>query len=67
MLSNRALFLDSPRSQDIYFLEVCIYAKACKNHDELFRIGEGEYFTCHVDEVGFRDMQRLLSEGPHPK
>jgi len=54
-------------NDDIFFLEVCIYAKICRNRDKLFRLRRGEFFICDVDEEGFRDLQHLLADGPHPK
>ena len=44
--------------------EVCAYSMACKNNEELFRVGAEQPFRCQVDERGFRRLQGHLAQGP---
>ena len=48
-------------NDDIFFLEVCMYTKICRNADDLFRVKAEETFHCDVSVEGFRELQRILS------
>ena len=50
-------------NDDIYFMEVCIYALTCENADELFQLERGEWFRCDFSTSGFRRLQHLLIYG----
>ena len=47
-------------NNDIAILEICTYSWICGNNHELFRLSEGEPWTCHVREPRIRELQALL-------
>ncbi|KAL1496870.1 hypothetical protein AB1Y20_014453 [Prymnesium parvum] len=47
-------------NDDIYFLEVCLFAMICSNHDQLFEVDADEEFVCKWDPEGFATLQSLL-------
>ena len=49
-------------NDDIFFLEVCVYALICRNHDELFRVQAEAWFHCEVSDAGWRQLQRYLTD-----
>ena len=49
-------------TDDIFYLEVCIFNQICRNRDELFTVGVGEPFHCDFSEEQFRDLQKMLLE-----
>jgi hypothetical protein len=49
---------------DVFYLEVCVFHQVCANGDDLFRLDDGELFTCNFDEGRFRTLQRLLQGRP---
>ena len=53
-------------NDDIYFLEVCVYAMICDNSAELFEMKVGWRFHCQINEDGFRRMQRYLTSTAPP-
>jgi hypothetical protein len=57
---------DGYATDDIFFLEVCLYTHICKNHEELFMLKVGDFFVCKFDEKAFDELEVLLSEEPKP-
>lgn len=52
---------------DVFFLEVCVFAKICSNAAELFRLNRGDMFQCEYSPEGFERLKALLVEGPAPE
>ena len=57
---------DGYATDDIFFLEVCLYTHICKNHEELFMLKVGDFFVCKFEEKAFDELEVLLSEEPKP-
>ena len=52
-------------TEDIFYLEVCMFHQICRNGDKLFQIGVGWTFVCDFDQDGFDELESLLlSERP---
>jgi len=51
-------------NDDVYFLEVCIFNKICRNGDQLFHLSQYEPFFCDYSSESFSQLQSLLVEGP---
>ena len=51
-------------NDDVYYLEVCLYAQICSNSDRLFKIKRGDSFICHLDGASFAELQDWLVSGP---
>jgi len=50
-------------TDDVFFLEVCLFNQLCRNGDELFSLGVGEGFQCDYDPYSATELQKLLLEG----
>jgi len=48
------------RTDDIFFLEVCMFHHLCKNGDELFNLKVGEHFECDYDRTALYYLERML-------
>ena len=53
-------------TDDIFYLEACMYSYLCTNSHELFEVEAGEIFHCDFDEGRFRSLQRILTTPPTP-
>jgi hypothetical protein len=51
-------------TDDIFFLEVCLFNQICSNGHELFRLQIGQHWQCHFDEERFDELKRILVEPP---
>jgi len=51
-------------TDDIYFLEICLFSFICKNSDELFTLTPHDFYVCDFDEAAFDELQRILVEPP---
>jgi len=51
-------------TDDVFFLEVCLFNELCYNGHELFTLAEGEEFICKFDENGLRELQGILLQEP---
>ena len=51
-------------TDDIFYLEVCLFAQICENGAELFHLSAGEEWTCKFSESGFYTLADMLQEGP---
>ena len=49
-------------TDDIFFLEVCIYNQICTNGDELFDLKVGQKWRCELDERRFKELEGWLTE-----
>ena len=55
-------------TDDVFFLEVCIFNQICRNHEDLFTLNAGDVFHCDFSEESFHDLQKiLLSPWSEPK
>ena len=55
---------DADATDDIFFLEVCLFNQICSNGHELFRLQIGQHWQCHFDEERFDELRRILLEPP---
>ena len=46
---------------DVYYLEICLFAHVCKNGDELFGLRKGAGFVCDLQPERVRDLASLLA------
>ena len=51
-------------TDDIYFLEVCLFSFVCTNNEELFTLSPRDFYVCEFDEAAFDELQELLIEPP---
>jgi len=49
-------------NDDIYFLQVCIYAEVCENADEMFKISAGDTFRCIFSAERMKRLQEIIQE-----
>ena len=57
-------------TDDIFYLETCMYSQMCSNGRDLFTLAEGQSFTCAFEPALFRELQEILltpadPPGPH--
>jgi hypothetical protein len=55
---------DGFATDDVYYLEVCLFSFLCSNREELFTIGTHDFFVCEFDDDKFDELQQLLLEPP---
>lgn len=53
-------------TDDVFYLESCLFNEICENKEELFSLEEGDVFICQFSETGFRQLQSLLLTKPQP-
>ena len=51
-------------TDDIYYLEVCLFHQMCENGDELFRLRAGEKWQCELSQKGYNELTSMLQEEP---
>lgn len=51
-------------TDDVFFLEACLFSFVCRNRDELFSISVGSVFHCDFDGDAFDELQLLIQEEP---
>lgn len=51
------------RTDDIFFLEVCIYNFLCTNGDQVFSLAVGEGFQCELSPQRFEMLREVLASG----
>ena len=51
-------------TDDIFFLEVCIFNQICTNNHELFELEVGQQWQCEFSASRFRELEALLLETP---
>ena len=54
----------SHRTDDIYFLEICLYSYLCDNGDDLFDLEVAAGFQCKLSLERLQKLRNLLTEGP---
>jgi len=47
-------------TDDIYFLEVCLFNQICANGHELFSLDVGQPFHCQVSDARFSELRAIL-------
>uniref|UniRef100_A0A7S2J1X1 Uncharacterized protein n=1 Tax=Haptolina brevifila TaxID=156173 RepID=A0A7S2J1X1_9EUKA len=55
---------DGFATNDIFYLEVCIFNQVCTNGAELFDLKDGARWRCNFSSQGFHELQRLLMARP---
>ena len=51
-------------TDDIFYLEVCLFNQICTNGAELFTLDEGQEWTCAFDPKLFRELQAIITVPP---
>jgi len=51
-------------TDDIFYLEVCLFSQLCANGHEVFDLNVGDEFFCQFSEERFRELQELLERPP---
>ena len=51
-------------TEDIFYLEVCLFNHICSNGHQLFELGVGDTFICEFSQVKFDQLEVLLSQTP---
>ena len=57
---------DAYSTDDIYFLEVCIFSFICDNGEELFGLQPGDFYVCQFNGAKFDELADLLIQPPTP-
>ena len=47
-------------TDDIFYLEACIFSQICDNGDDVFSLKVGDPFECRFSTTRFRELQELL-------
>uniref|UniRef100_A0A7S4MF62 Uncharacterized protein n=1 Tax=Prymnesium polylepis TaxID=72548 RepID=A0A7S4MF62_9EUKA len=55
---------DGYSTDDIYYLEVCMFSFMCDNGDDLFGLDVDDFYVCQFNERKFDDLARLFKEPP---
>ncbi|KAL1511554.1 hypothetical protein AB1Y20_006348 [Prymnesium parvum] len=50
-------------TDDIYFLELCLYSFLCENHERLFELDVGEPFRCELSSERFDALKEIFLQG----
>ena len=53
-------------TDDIFYLEACLFNEICANKEELFALEVGEAFACEFYVEGFLELQKLLTTPVKP-
>ena len=51
-------------NDDIFYLEVCLFAVVCANGQQLFQVDAAQNFECQIDAPAVRELQGWLVAGP---
>jgi len=51
-------------TDDIYYMEVCVFSQICENGDQLFEVEEGQDFHCQMSESGVQRLRSMLTTEP---
>mmetsp|Transcript_41155 Transcript_41155/g.102385 ORF Transcript_41155/g.102385 Transcript_41155/m.102385 type:complete len:104 (-) Transcript_41155:186-497(-) len=54
---------DGYATDDIFFLEACLFNQVCSNGADLFELHTGDNFNCSFSESRFRELQKMLVGG----
>jgi hypothetical protein len=49
-------------TDDIYYLEVCMFNQICENGAELFQLRAGAEWQCSFSPERFRELQDIITE-----
>ena len=55
---------DGYASQDIFYMEVCLYDQICANRDDLWRLRAGQPWHCDLDRGAFLQLKGWLARSP---
>ena len=47
-------------TEDVFYLEVCMYHHVCSNGDELFELNRGDKFSCKFSQSAFEELEQML-------
>ena len=47
-------------TDDIFYLESCLFNQICTNGHEVWRVEKGDNFYCQFSEARVRELQQLL-------
>ena len=53
-------------TEDIFYLEICLFHHICRNGNELFQLGVGDPFVCDFSQEAFDELEVMLSQTPRP-
>ena len=53
-------------TDDIFYLESCIFSQICANGDDLFKLKAGDPFICDFSAERFNELQKLLLSPSEP-
>jgi hypothetical protein len=53
-------------TDDIFYLEVCLFHELCKNGKELFQLQSGERYRCDFNESAVQELRRILQTPAEP-
>eukprot|EP00967_Tisochrysis_lutea_P063479 scaffold81933_cov28-Tisochrysis_lutea.AAC.4 len=59
--------LDRYSTEDVFFLEVCLFNEICTNAHDLFAQPEGGYFRCELDVNGLERVREALVNANGPR
>jgi len=51
-------------TDDVFFLEVCLFSFLCKNNEELFTLEVGAFYVCDFSADAFDELQSLIVQPP---
>ena len=57
---------DAYSTDDIYFLEVCMFSFICDNGAELFHLQPNDFYVCQFNGAKFDEFAELLLQPPTP-
>ncbi|KAL1498677.1 hypothetical protein AB1Y20_013989 [Prymnesium parvum] len=55
---------DGYATDDIFYLEVCIFNQICSNGEEIFGLEVGQPFHCDLSSQRFYELKRIVMEPP---
>ncbi|KAL1499574.1 hypothetical protein AB1Y20_011775 [Prymnesium parvum] len=62
---GKACGTDAYSTDDIYFLEVCMFSFICRNGADVFKLNVDDFYVCDFDGEKFDELARLLKEPPN--
>ena len=53
-------------SDDVFYLQVCLFSQICSNGGEIFQLEAGEDWECAFSEERVEELQEILLANRHP-
>ena len=53
-------------TEDIFYLEICLFHHICRNGEELFQLRAGDVFVCDFSHEALGELEIMLSQTPRP-